>query len=179
MEITLSQPAPQPQCDPSPRRAAVDTGSEKPGTPRRSPAIGTGSVKPGVSRIETSTEEAGFFPLEPCVDGSLHSNCTSPEQVCILLHKPDVGVDDEKETTDTSQQATVHERFARQRRSASGKGRKLELPSKASNLTGAGHSETILPDERYLSRILFARCLCPSPCALSAFYCCVFFPPCP
>ena len=48
MEITLSQPTPQPQCDPSPRRAAVDTGSEEPGTPRRSPAIGTGSDKPGV-----------------------------------------------------------------------------------------------------------------------------------
>ena len=41
MEIILSQPAP-PQCDPLPRRAAVDTGSEEPGTPPRSPAIGTG-----------------------------------------------------------------------------------------------------------------------------------------
>ena len=68
MEITLSQPAPQPQCDPSPRRAAVDTGSEEPGTPRRSPAIGTGSDGPGVSRVETSTEE-GVFPLETSMDG--------------------------------------------------------------------------------------------------------------
>ena len=113
MEITLSQPAPQPQCDPSPRRATVDTGSKEPGTPRRSPAIGTGSDKPGVSRIETSTEQVGFFPLETCVDGSMHSNCISPEQECILLHKPDVGVDNEKEITDISQQATVHEEFAR------------------------------------------------------------------
>ena len=62
MEITLSQPVPQPQCDPSPRRAAVDTGSEEPGTPRRSPSIGTGSDRPGVSRIETSIEE-GKLPL--------------------------------------------------------------------------------------------------------------------
>ena len=42
MKIILSQPAP-PQCDPLPRRTAVDTGSEGPGTPPRSPAIGTGS----------------------------------------------------------------------------------------------------------------------------------------
>ena len=48
MEIILSQPAP-PQCDLSPRRAAVDTGSEEPGTPPRSPAIGTGSDGPEVS----------------------------------------------------------------------------------------------------------------------------------
>ena len=32
MEIALSQPAPQPQCDPSSQRAAADTGSEEPGT---------------------------------------------------------------------------------------------------------------------------------------------------
>ena len=62
MEITLSQPASS-QCDPSPRRAAVDTGSEEPGEPRRSPAIGTGSG-PGVSHFETLTEEEGLFPLE-------------------------------------------------------------------------------------------------------------------
>ena len=47
MEIILSQPA-SPQCTPLPRLAAVDTGSEKPGTPPRSPAIGTGSDGPGV-----------------------------------------------------------------------------------------------------------------------------------
>ena len=50
MKIVLSQPAPPPQCDPSPRRLpAVDTGSEEPGTPRRSPAISTESDEPGVS----------------------------------------------------------------------------------------------------------------------------------
>ena len=113
MEITLSQPAPQPRCDPSPRRAVIDTGSEESGTPPRSPAIGTGSDGPGVLQIETSTEEKEGFPLETSVDGSLHSNCTSPEQECILLHKPDIRVHDEKEATDTSQQAAVREEFAR------------------------------------------------------------------
>ena len=42
MEIILSQP-PSSECDPSPRRAAVDTGSGEPGTPTQSPAISTGS----------------------------------------------------------------------------------------------------------------------------------------
>ena len=55
MEIILSQPA-SPQCDPLPRRAAVDTESEESGTPPWSPAIGTGSDGPGISRFETSTE---------------------------------------------------------------------------------------------------------------------------
>ena len=110
MKTILSQPAP-PQCDPLPRRAAVDTGSEGPGTPPRSPAIGTGSDGPGVSRIETSTEEEGVFPLETSMNGFLRLNCTSIEQEYILLHQPDAGVDDEKETTATSQQAAVREEF--------------------------------------------------------------------
>ena len=36
-------------CDSSPRHAAVDTGSEEPGTPLQSPAIGKGSEEPGAS----------------------------------------------------------------------------------------------------------------------------------
>ena len=112
MEITLSQPARQPQCDPSPRRAAVDTGSEEPGTLQRSPVIGTGSDEPGVSRLETSTDTEEIFLIETSMDIFLHSNCTSLEQECILLHQPDVGVDDEKKTTATTQQAAVHEEFA-------------------------------------------------------------------
>ena len=48
--------SPQSLCDPSPRRAAVDTGSDEPGKPRRSPAIATGSG-PGVSQAETQMEE--------------------------------------------------------------------------------------------------------------------------
>ena len=64
MEIVLSQPAPRPQCDASPRRLpAVDTGSEEPRTPRVSPAIGKGSDEPRVSRAETSTNKEEIVPL--------------------------------------------------------------------------------------------------------------------
>ena len=71
IEIIISQPAPRPECNPSPRELpAVDTGSEEPGTLRRSPAIGTGSDKPGVSQTE-STEKEEIFPLETSVDGCL------------------------------------------------------------------------------------------------------------
>ena len=93
MEITLSQLASS-QCDPSPRLAAVDMGSEQPGNPRRPPAIGTGSG-PEASRAETQKGEE-FFPPETSMDGFLRSNCTSTEQGGVLLHQPDVGVDDEK-----------------------------------------------------------------------------------
>ena len=51
MEIILSQP-PSSECDPSPRRAAVDTGSGEPGTPPQSPPISTGSG-PELSQVET------------------------------------------------------------------------------------------------------------------------------
>ena len=111
MEIILSQPT-SPQCDPLPRRAAVDTGSEEPGTPPRLTAIGTESDGPGVLRTEISMEEEGLPPFETSIDGFLNQNFTSTEQECVLLHQPDVGVDDEKETTATSQQATVREEFA-------------------------------------------------------------------
>ena len=50
--------------------------------------------------------------LEPASMGFFNFNFTSPEQEYILLHQPDVGVNDEKETTDTSQQAAVREEFA-------------------------------------------------------------------
>ena len=43
----------------------------------------------------------------------LHLNCTSPEHEYILLHQPDVVVDNEKETIATSQQAAVREELAR------------------------------------------------------------------
>ena len=65
----VGENSPQSQCDPSPGRAAVDTGSKEPGEPRRSPAIGMGSG-PGVSEFETSTEE-GPFPPETRMDGFL------------------------------------------------------------------------------------------------------------
>ena len=98
MEIILSQPASS-QCDPSPRCAAVDTGSEEPGTPLRSPAIGTRSG-PGVSQAETQiTEEEEIFPFETSMDGFLRSNCTSTKQEYILFHQSDIGVDDNDEAT--------------------------------------------------------------------------------
>ena len=91
----------------------VDTGSEEPRTPRRSPAIGTGSDESGVSRAETqSTEREEIVPLQASVDGFLRFNCTSSEQECILL-QPDVGVDDKKDQPTASQQAAAREKFAR------------------------------------------------------------------
>ena len=109
MEIILSQPA-SPQCDPLPRRAAVDTGSEESGTSPRSPAIGTGSDGPGASRFETSTEEEGLFPLKTSMD--VFFNFTGTEQECILF-KSDVGVDDIDEWTTPKVQAGAREEFAR------------------------------------------------------------------
>ena len=41
-EHRAGENSPSSQCGPSPRRAAVDTGSEELGNPRRSPAIGMG-----------------------------------------------------------------------------------------------------------------------------------------
>ena len=76
-EHRAGENSPSSQCDPSPRRAAVGTGSEEPGTPPRSPTISTGSG-PGVSRAETQImEEEEFLPFETSMDGCLRSNCTS------------------------------------------------------------------------------------------------------
>ena len=108
METILSQPASS-QCDLSPRRAAVDTGSEEPGESRRSPAIGTGSG-PRVSQFETSTEKEGLFPVETSINVFLNSNFTSTEEEYVLL-QPDIGMDDNNETT--TQQAAAREGFAR------------------------------------------------------------------
>ena len=84
MEIIISQPASS-QCDPSPRRAAVNTGSEEPGNPRRSPAIGTGS-EPGASRTEMQTEKEGLLSFKTSIHGFLNRNFTSTEQGCVLPH---------------------------------------------------------------------------------------------
>ena len=92
MEIIISQPASS-QCDPSPRRAAVDTGPVEPGTPPQSPAISTGS--PGASQAATQMEEE-ISPFESSMDGSLNQNFTSTEQESALLHQQDVGVDDDE-----------------------------------------------------------------------------------
>ena len=117
IEIILLQPASS-QCDPSPRRAAVDTGSEEPGTPQQSAAISTGSEEPGTPLqspvIGTESEEPGVsrVPFETSMNGFLHSNFTITEQGSALLHQQDVGVDDDdKETTATTQQAAIREEF--------------------------------------------------------------------
>ena len=108
MEIILSQP-PSSECDTSPRRAAVDTGSEEPGTPTQSPAISTGSGP-----------EGEYFSFEASRDGFLRSNCTSLEQEYSLIQsreeyvllqvQPEVGMDDSNNTT-TTQLAAVREEF--------------------------------------------------------------------
>ena len=107
------------ECDPSPRRAAVDRGLEEPGTPLQSPAISTGSG-PGASRAETQImEEEETFPFEISMGGFLRSTCTSTEQEYILLQlnvgvnnnrlQPKVGMDDNNDAT--TQQAAVREEF--------------------------------------------------------------------
>ena len=107
MEIILSQPSSS-ECDTSPRRAAVDTGSEEPGTPTQSPAISKGSG-PEAQQAETQMQ-GGIFSFEASTDGLLDKNVPSTKQEePALLHQQDVGVDDnEKETT---QQAAVRKEF--------------------------------------------------------------------
>ena len=116
-EHRAGENSPSSECNPSPRRAAVDTGSEDPGTPHQSPAISTGSG-PGASRAETQIEEE-IFPFETSMDGFLRSNFTSMEQECILLQsnvgvngnrvQPEVGIGDNNDAT--TQQAAVREEF--------------------------------------------------------------------
>ena len=111
-EHRAGENSPSSQRDPSPRRAAVDTGSEEPGTPPRSPAIGTGSG-PGVSQAETQIiGEKEIFPIETRMDGFLRSNFTSSEQEYILL-KSDIGVNDNDEAIASRVQAGAREESAR------------------------------------------------------------------
>ena len=107
-EHRAGENSPSSECDPSPRRAAVDTGSEEPGTPQQSPVISTGSG-PGASRAETQMGEEELFPFETSMDGFLRSNFTSMEQECALLHQPEVRMDDNNDAT--TQQAAVREEF--------------------------------------------------------------------
>ena len=93
-EHRAGENSPSSECDPSPRRAAVDTGLEEPGTPPQPPAISTG-LGPGASRAETQMEEE-IFTFETSMDGFLRSNFTSTEQESALLHQQDIGVDDDE-----------------------------------------------------------------------------------
>ena len=97
MENVLSQPAPPPQFDSS---------------PRRSPAIGTGSDEPGVSRAGTeSTEREYTFPLQASIGSFLHV-CKSPEQGTTILLQAEIGANDE--TTTTKSQAATRLPIGRQ-----------------------------------------------------------------
>ena len=118
MEIIFSQP-PSSECDPSPRRATVDTGSGEPGTPTQSPAISTGS---GTEAPEAEIQiEGGIFSFEASMDGFLSSNCTCLEQEYILIQsreeyillqvQPEVGMDDNNNAT--TSQACPREESAR------------------------------------------------------------------
>ena len=155
-EHRAEENSPSSQCDQSPRRAAVDTGSEEPGTPPQSLAIGTESEEPGASRA----------PFKTSINGFLNPNFTSTEQMCALLHEPGVGVDvDEKETTATSQQAAVREEFV------SPTDKRQQFGSEA------GHCDTIT----FLKREMFA-CILSCLFFLLYFVCaayCICFPCCP
>ena len=50
-------------------------------------------------------KEEEIFPFETSMDGFLRSNCTSTEQEYILLHQPDIGVDENDEATASKIQA--------------------------------------------------------------------------
>ena len=109
MEIILSQPSSS-ECDTSPRRAAVDTGSEEPGTPTQSPAISKGSG-PEAQQAETQMQ-GGIFSFEASTDGPLDKNVTSTKQEePALLCQQDVGVGDGEKETKTTQQAAVRKEF--------------------------------------------------------------------
>ena len=166
------------QCDPSPRRAAVDTGSEEPGTPQQSPAISTGPVEPGTppqspaistespgaSQAATQMEEE-ISPFESSMDGSLNQNFTSTEQESALLHQQDVGADDdEKENTTTTQQAAVREEFVSYTEERQGT---TAWATKQHKLFDRGRPSAM--QLIFLKRELF-------PCVLCIVCCCLFFP---
>ena len=93
------------ECDPSPRRAAVVTRSEEPGTPPHSSAI-TGSG-PKVSQAETQMEEE-IFSFATSRDVFLRSKCTILEEYILLQVQPEVGMDDSN-NANTSQAASREE----------------------------------------------------------------------
>ena len=92
-EHRAGENSPSSECDPSPRRAAVDTGSEEPGAPPQSPVISSGLH--GASQTEMQMEEE-ISSFEASMDGFLNQNFTTTEQEPALLHQQDVGVDNIK-----------------------------------------------------------------------------------
>ena len=118
-EYRVGENSPSSEYDPSPRRAAVDTRSEEPGTPPQSPAISTGS-RPEASQAETQMEEE-IFSFIASMDGFLNQNLTSLEQEYILIQskeeyillqvQPEFGMDDSNNAT--TSQAAAREESAR------------------------------------------------------------------
>ena len=94
------------ECDPSPRRAAVVTRSEEPGTPPHSPAISTGSEP----RVETQMEDE-TFSFAASRDVFLRSKCTSLEEEYIWLQIQPDEIDDSNNATKS--QAATREESAR------------------------------------------------------------------
>ena len=153
MKIVLSQPAP-PQYDPLPRRAAIGTGSDQPGT----------------LRFETSTDKEGYFTLEISMDDFLNSNCTSPEQKCVLLQL-DVGMYDDNETTT---QRSPRSRGVREINEEAAAGRDDRVVNRAKQAVwpGSVDSEIIT----FLRRRILRRMYCllvVFPLCLSSFCCCI------
>ena len=162
------------QCDPSPRRAAVDTESEEPGTPPRSPAIDTGSGS-GVSQTETQKMEKEEISLfETSVVDFLRSNFAKPEQECTLL-KSDIGVDDNGEATASRVQAG-----AREESSSLPIGQQQGMTAWSTDQNRQfDRGRSRVNSFTFLKRYMVAMCVaCFFPCVLSAAYC-IFFPSCP
>ena len=98
MEIVLSQRAPPPQCDSSPRRApAVYTGSDGPGTPQAE---------------SQSIEREGIFALQASGESFLHVSTSLDQEGTNSLLQPDVGVDDNDVATTLKAQADACKEFA-------------------------------------------------------------------
>ena len=129
-------------------------------------------------------EEEDIFPFETSMGVFLHSNCTSTEQVCILLRshvgvndnkvQPEVGGDDSNDAT--TQRAAAREEFAKLTKMRQRQETKAWSASRASNLTGAGHCDTIT---FFKEKCLPVYCLARFSLVFLSVVFCVFSPSCP
>ena len=140
-------------CDPSPRRAAVVTRSEEPGTPPHSPAISTGS-RPKVSQQKRKWRKE-FSRLQPIRMFFCVQNAQAWRRIIFCCKfNPKSGW-----TTATTQ--TLHKpppaRSLRDYFLASSKGWQRGQPTKANSLIGEDFC-----DEKFLSseEIFCLYCLC-------------------
>ena len=105
------------------------------------------------------------------MDGFLRLNCTSTEQD-ILLHQPDVGVDDEKETNATSQQAAVREEFASPTEKRQQQGTTAWATEQNKQFDRAGHIDiiTFLEKKMFACRVYCFACFSLVFCLLPIVY---------